>query len=98
MSIVYDVIFKCGHAGRVTLYGEERDRVSWIKNNKLCPDCDGIPVPGVASTALKIKTNRGRKRKNTAKMAPQKEPHVPPPAPIEEHEEPAIEENDGENF
>lgn len=38
----YDIIYSCGHAGTVELFGESTDRerrLEWLKESALCPNC-----------------------------------------------------------
>lgn len=38
----YDIVYACGHAGVVMLYGKEKDRQSklkWYQNTAICPEC-----------------------------------------------------------
>lgn len=38
----YDIVYACGHAGVIQIYGKSADRdrkIKWMETNCLCPNC-----------------------------------------------------------
>ena len=68
--MIYDVQYMCGHEGKLEIFGSERGRVEWIKQNKICPDCanpkppEPEPEPAIEELPVPEKAKKERKKED----------------------------------
>lgn len=53
----YDIVYACGHAGVIQVYGKSADRdrkIKWMETNCLCPNCQANENKKRTEIAIKV--------------------------------------------